>query len=556
MSAPAQSFSNLYNFSAVPSNAVGQNPSGLTLASNGQIYGTCVNGGTNEFGSLYTITTTGTASPLCSMSNNAAGDNPIAALAQGTNGLFYGLNQSAGSNQYGAIFDLSSAGTLTKLYSFTTLKYNSHTSLFTNADGAYPDCALALNTNNGNFYGTAGNATYYGGTNGYGTIFQVTHQGKVTVIYSFTNGTDGALPAAPLLVYTNGVLYGTTSAGGSNGYGTIFKLTAAGVVTPLYSFRGAADGSAPTAALIDGKDGYLYGACSAGGTNGSGSIFKVNTNGILTTLYAFTPGMNFNGTSGVANQYNADGIEPNVLVLGNDGNLYGTAHYGGVNGAGSVFELSRAGQFKVLYSFSYAADGGPNTDGANPTSLIQLTNGNFYGTTKDGGTNSFGTFFTIGLPPSITVQPTNQSIALHSNASFSLTASNALTYQWQFDGANLPTGTGSTLSVTNAQITNAGSYWAVVTGINGPTTSSVVTLSLTNVPVSFVNNASALQYSGGQFSIQLTNLTGQGAIIIESSTNLIQWTPIYTNPSAFGTALFIDPNAGNYPFQFYRATTP
>jgi hypothetical protein len=208
-----------------------------------------------------------------------------------------------------------------------------------------------------------------------------------------------------------------------------------------------------------------------------------------------------------------------------------------------------------LHSFNFS-QGAANADGANPTSLIQGANGNFYGTALQGGVNSNGTFFTLGLPPSITVQPTNQFIALHSNASFSLTASNAQGCQWQFDGANLPNATNYTLSITNAQITNAGSYQAIVTNLNGPTASTVVTLNLTNVPVSFESGPGALQYSGGQFSLVLTNLTGQGVIVIEASSNLTQWTPIYTNPAGFGAAQFIDSAAGNYPFRYYRATTP
>jgi hypothetical protein len=112
------------------------------------------------------------------------------------------------------------------------------------------------------------------------------------------------------------------------------------------------------------------------------------------------------------------------------------------------------------------------------------------------------------------------------------------------------------LTITNAQMTNAGSYQAIVTNLNGGTASTVVTLNLTNVPISFVTSPGAIQYSGGQFSLFLTNMTGQGAIVIETSSNLTHWTPIYTNPAGFGGAQFIDSAAGNYPFQYYRATTP
>jgi uncharacterized repeat protein (TIGR03803 family) len=546
----AQSFTVLYTFSGVEGNADGGNPSSLMLATNGEFYGTCVNQGLKGWGDIYQMTPTGTLTSVYSFTNQSPtpydGSYPYAGLAQGTNGLLYGLAQAGGTNGFGTIFDVTTSGRLTNLYSFTREKG----AKLTNADGATPSYALVLNSNNNNFYGTAEE----GGTNGFGTVFQVTQQGKVTVFYSFSNSVDGAIPQASLLLYTNGNLYGTAIAGGSNGNGTVFQLTALGHLTPIYSFTNGIDGAAPQGALIDGKDGQLYGTCSAGGANGSGTIFKITTNGVLTPLYSFSPGTNYSGTSGVDNQYNADGINPKGLLLGRDGDFYGVAYYGGLNGAGSVFQFTKSGALNVLYSFSYAGQG-PNSDGANPISLLQDTNGDLYGTAYNGGTNDFGTFFAIGFPPLITIQPTNQSIALYGNASFSLTATGAQGCQWQWDGADLPNATNDTLSIINAQIVDAGSYQAVLTNFNGATTSSVVTLSITNVPVSFLTTAGALSYGGGQFSMQLTDLTGQGAVVIEASTNLIEWTPIYTNASGFGAAPFIDSAAGNFPVRFYRATT-
>jgi uncharacterized repeat protein (TIGR03803 family) len=492
LAAPAQSFNVLYTFSGVDNNAVGGYPFSLMLSSNRTLYGTCVNGGANQWGAIYKMTPAGTPSAVYSFTDGTDGGDPHAGLTQGTNGLFYGMAQIGGTNGYGAIFDVSTSGTCAGLYSFANEK-GVH---LTNANGANPIYPLALNTNNNNFYGTVTDA----GTNGYGTVFQITHQGKVTVFYSFSNMVDGAAPEGPLMLYTNGILYGTAAGGGSNGDGTVFQVTAAGKVTSFYSFTNGSDGANPQGALIDGKDGHLYGTCAAGGTNGSGTIFKITTNGVLTPLYSFSPGTNFSGDPADPEyEYNADGINPNVLVLGSDGNFYGLAYYGGQNGSGSVFQFTRSGTLNVLHSFNYA-QGQPNADGANPTSLLQFTNGNFYGTAKDGGANGTGTFFTIGLPPGITTQPASQSIALHGNASFSLTASNAQSCQWQFNGNNLPNATNYTLSITNAHMTNAGSYQAIVTNLNGPTPSSVVTLNLTNVPVSFVSGPGAVQYSGGQFS--------------------------------------------------------
>ncbi len=553
LTASAQTFNVLYTFSGVEGNPDGANPSNLILANNGLFYGTCVNLGLEGWGDIYQLTPTGALTPMYSFTNHSPvpfdGSYPYAGLTQGTNGLLYGLAQSGGSNGTGTIFAVDTNGTFSSLYSFTALTRKTGTTpaVSTNADGATPKCALVLNTNDDNFYGTA----VQGGVNSYGTVFQVTHGGKVTVLYSFSNSVDGSSPQAALLLYTNGDFYGTAFSGGSNGYGTVFQVTAAGALTSLYSFTNGIDGAEPEGALIDGKDGLLYGTCSAGGMNGTGTIFKLTTNGVLTSLYSFSA-----GTSSFFGQFNTEGLSPNVLLLGNDGNFYGTTQFGTPGGDGSIFQFTRSGALNMLYAFSSDNDGGPNSDGGNPASLVQYHDGVFYGTALRGGANSAGTFFTLGLPPVITAQPTNQAVALYGNASFSLTANGALGCQWQLDGNAVPNATNETLSITNAQIADAGSYLAILTNFNGATTSSVVTLSITNAPVLFLTNIGDLQFGGGQFAMQLTNLTGQGAAVIEASTDLLQWTPIYTNPSGFGEAYINDSEAGNFPVRFYRAITP
>jgi uncharacterized repeat protein (TIGR03803 family) len=374
----------------------------------------------------------------------------------------------------------------------------------------------------------------------------------VTVLYSFSNSVDGAYPKAPLLQFTNGNLYGTTANGGSSGAGAVFQLTATGTVTPLYSFTNGADGSAPEAALIDGHDGSLYGTCTAGGLFGSGTIFKITTAGLLTPLYSFS------ATSPDAPYYNNDGSSPRTLVLGADGNFYGVAYEGGTNGSGAIFEFTQSGALTPLYSFNYLQFTGEvdvNSDGGEPLSLLQTSEGDFFGIAYAGGSSGFGTFFRIGLSPQITLQPGNQTVSLNSNASFSVTATGALAYQWQFDNANLNDATNATLDLTNVQVANAGYYDVILTNINGATTSSVVALGITNAPVSFVAEAGALSYAGGQTMLELTNFAGQGDVVIDASTDLIQWAPILTNSSGFGAMRFIDTDAGAYTNRFYRART-
>jgi uncharacterized repeat protein (TIGR03803 family) len=322
-------------------------------------------------------------------------------------------------------------------------------------------------------------------------------------------------------------------------------------VTPIYSFTNGIDGATPEAALIKGNDGKLYGTCTAGGTNGTGTIFRITTNGILTPLYSFT------AQASTYPYYNNDGASPRTLVLGADGNFYGVAYDGGQNGSGTVFQFTQGGVLNPLYSFNFVEDilEATNTDGAAPIELLQATDGNFYGTAYYGGTNGWGSFFRIGLPPQITAQPVSQAVALHGNASFTLAATGSSGCQWQFDNNNLPNATNYTLSLTNVQLTNAGYYQAILTNANGATPSAVVTLSVTNVPLAFATGGGALSFSGGQLSIVLTNLAGQGAIVIEASTDLMNWTPIFTNPPAFGSLDFTDPDGAAYAYRYYRALT-
>jgi uncharacterized repeat protein (TIGR03803 family) len=547
--APAQNFQVLYTFG---NGAIGESPAGLIAGTNGNFYGNAINGGSNDWGSIYQITTTGTTKPVYSFKDSFTtydGTNPESPLVQGTNGHFYGMAEAGGTNDSGTIFQVAATGGFTPLYSFTELKQKGTTGLVTNSDGASPISALVLSTN-GNFYGT----TPLGGVNSYGTLFELTHAGKMTVLYSFSNSIDGGSPKAALLEFTNGYLYGTTTTGGTSDFGTVFQATAAGKVIPIYSFTNGLDGAAPEAALVNGHDGSLYGTCTEGGANGTGTIFKITTNGLLTSLYSFSPPMYFPDSVVF---YNNDGGSPKTLLPGADGNFYGVAYDGGINGSGSIFEFNPTGGLTVLYAFNYSYDGlEADSDGANPISLLQTSDGSLYGIAYDGGTNTYGTFFLLGFPPQITLQPTNLSVALGANAAFTVAATGFTSCQWQFDNTNIPNATATNLSFTNVEIPDAGSYQVILTNLNGAVTSAVVTVTITNVPVSFAVGSGALQDSSGQFSLELTNLTGQGAIVIEASTDLVNWTPLYTNPPSFGALQFVDPNAGNFPNRFYRAILP
>jgi len=204
-----------------------------------------------------------------------------------------------------------------------------------------------------------------------------------TTLHNF-EGTDGYNPVRGLVQATNGDLYGTTSLGGANGYGTVFKITPSGTLTTLYNFcsqSGCADGAEPNTTLIQASNGDLYGTTLGGGTNSDGTVFKITLGGTLTTLYRFCLQSNC-----------ADGYSPEAgLVQASNGLLYGTTYYGGAHGDGTVFKITLSGTLTTLHAFD-SADGDNPSRGAG---LIQATNGNLYGITEYGGAFGLGTAFKI-----------------------------------------------------------------------------------------------------------------------------------------------------------------
>ena len=210
------------------------------------------------------------------------------------------------------------------------------------------------------------------------TVFPQTFQ----MLFSFAN-TNGAIPTG-LTPGDDGNFYGLTDSGGNTnlnsgyGYGTVFKLTTNGSLTTLVyldNTNGASSLAAPTAA----SNGIFYGTTYQGGdlnlnfSYGEGTVFRATTNGILTTL------VKFNSTN--------NGANPAGLTPGNDGNLYGTTQIGGGNGDGTIFQVTTNGSLTTLVNFHYAVTG------ADPTGLTLGNDGNFYGTTSKGGGHGYGTVF-------------------------------------------------------------------------------------------------------------------------------------------------------------------
>lgn len=367
-------------------NTDGYDPFGeLIQATDGNLFGTTYLGGANGLGSIFRITPNGTFTPLysfCAQSGCSDGEQPNAALLQASDGSLYGTTLSGGLG-YGTIFKITPAGKFSVFHSFDD----------TDGEGPYDSLIQA---SDGNLYGT----TRGGGANGDGTVFKITLGGTLTTLHSF-DCTDGCGPIGALVQAANGNLYGTTFSGGAYGAGTIFRVNPNGTLTSLYSFcsqSGCVDGSTPQTALTQASDGNLYGTTTYGGANGEGgTIFKITARG-LKTVYSFCsrPGC-------------ADGESPSYgsLIQATDGSLYGATASGGSYGYGTVFKITLGGKLSTLYSFCAQPS---CTDGEGPiTSLVQDTNGKFYGATATGGAFGYGTVFalSIGLGPFVETMPTS-----------------------------------------------------------------------------------------------------------------------------------------------------
>ena len=349
-------------------------PNALVQGPDGSFYGTAASGGTGGYGTVFKIAPDGTFMTLYSFTGGDDGAQPTAGLTLGRDGNFYGTTAGTIANMvfpaivlpiptppstgnlYGTVFQITPAGTLTTLHTFTG---GDDGGLVFNGLTAGPD---------GNFYGTTNSG---GAVGDYGTVFQITPGGTFTTLYSFPDGgIYGGDPGA-LALGSDGFLYGTTN-------NSVFKITPGGTFTTLYSVSD--DGyDGPFGSLVQGSDGNFYGVTSP---SSGGTVFQFTPAGALTTLHTFS---------------GPDGSAPEgPLALGRDGNLYGATQVGGpgyqastgYGGDGTLFQITPAGALTTLYDF----------DGAffpSPGVLAQGSDGSFYGTTQDGGAYGAGTIFRL-----------------------------------------------------------------------------------------------------------------------------------------------------------------
>lgn len=341
--------------------------SGVVQASDGTLYGTTYYGGAHGTGTIFCMDANGDNFRVLHSFRHDTGFHPYAGVIIGADGNLYGTTRGGGASNRGTIF----------AFNLRDMCYTVLRSLNRKREGEAPFAEL-MQGKDGYLYGTA----RFGGTHDKGVIFKMTPDGSdFKKLHTFCgNPTDGEEPSCALLQGKDGYLYGTTEYGGTKNKGTIFRIKPNGKEYQiLYAFRGFPNDAAfPLAGLIQSDDGALYGTAARGTPYDAGAVFKIYPDGTgYQILHAFR---------------GRDGVYPvSSLIFGKDGFLYGTAHEGGCHGMGVVFRLNADGSgFKLLHSFA------GNPDGECPlSSLYQAADGALYGTTREGGVSERGTVFKI-----------------------------------------------------------------------------------------------------------------------------------------------------------------
>jgi uncharacterized repeat protein (TIGR03803 family) len=364
---------------------------------------------------------------LYSFQCGADASYPESALALDTAGNLYGTAAGGGTYGDGAVYMVSAAGAETVLHSFAGSP----------DDGAFPTYGTPIRDLAGNLYGTTPN----GGPHNTGVVFKVAPDGTETVVHGFpAYPGDGNTPYAGLILDGAGNLYGTTEQGGHSergglSVGTVFEVTPSGVEKVVYEFGALRYGQLPLGGLVRDAAGNFYGTTYQGGSQDDGTVFRITPSGTESVLVSLIAGLNgenpffgllrdgagnlygsagFGGASNLGTVFELtaagearllhsfigvpDGNQPyGSLVRDNAGNLYGSTLYGGTGlcnegfdpGCGAIFKITPAGQESILYSF-----GGPPSDGEYPLAGLTIDrSGNLYGTTSSGGSYGCGTVF-------------------------------------------------------------------------------------------------------------------------------------------------------------------
>jgi uncharacterized repeat protein (TIGR03803 family) len=398
----AQVFTTLHSFTG---GSDGAHPyAGLILSGN-TLYGAADQGTSYGYGTVFKVNTDGTGFKVLESFNGVNNEAYPETSLLLSGSTLYGASGGPGTT-LGTLFAVNTNGTgFTTLHTFTTISAPD----YTNSDGGAVWGPLILSGNT--LYGAA----WGGGSGGVGTVFALNTNGTgLTNLHSFTATTppfnpfvtpsppytnsDGACPTDGLILSGN-TLYGTTSFGGSSGWGTVFAVNTDGMgFTTLYTFTGGSDGGWPRRAPLILSGNTLYGTTYEGGSgrgsSGKGTVFAVNTNGTgFTVLHSFF------GSS--------DGANPFAGLTLSGNTLYGMANLGGSRGMGTLFAVNTDGTgFTNLYNFN------GSRDGANPYGGLILSGNTLYGTAYGGGSSGNGTVFSLSFPPQLTIIPSETNLIL------------------------------------------------------------------------------------------------------------------------------------------------
>ncbi len=343
----------------------------LIKGSDGNFYGVSLSGGTNGAGCVIRVQTNGTITTLAELPESSwYWPHYSGLLAEGPDGAFYGVTSDGGSSRYGSIFRVTTNGELATLFEFTCEECDG--TCCDLPSGGLPLSGLQMGAD-GLLYGT----TTLGGEWGYGTLFRVSTNGTLTTLWSF-DADQGMWPDTPLAKADDGAFWGVTSQGGNDNIGTAFRFGKDGTFTHLASFSCPREGAGPTASLLLATNGLLYGTTPTGGSNNCGTVFWVTTNGAV----SFLPFSSMQTNRGCGPQ--------GKLIQAYDGFLYGTTLRGGWANCGTVFRLSCDGEMTTLVPFDA-------TNCCNPyAGLVQAADGALYGT-ANGSSSTFGAVFRVTL---------------------------------------------------------------------------------------------------------------------------------------------------------------
>lgn len=418
-----------------PSDDGGKPQASLLYASNGKLYGTTEFGGSYDMGILFsTDLTTGAVTKLVDF-DGSNGAQPKGGLVEHPNGKIYGTTYVGGLLDKGCIFEFDTASnTLINVQDLS------------NTTGANPTGAPIV-ANTGNLFLT----TSLSGPSNFGSLLEYNPINDLLFTrHAFTNtGNDGTFPNGAPFQAANGVIYGMTNSGGTSNYGTIYSYNPLNnIYTKLQDFLGNSNGRNPGLSTLEELNGRLIGTTTIGGSNNGGAVIDYNYTANTLTAYSFTASL-------------VQGYKPFGIRRSNNGNFYGVSELAGANNTGTIFEFnSTTNAINGKYSFATDVDG---KDFGDVLSLV--------GCDK----------------PTITVQPQNIQTCPGSNVDFTFTANGAnLRYQWYKKGIILANDTNTTLSFTNINLTDTGSYHCVVKNACGQVLTKFVKVSVQNVPVATI----------------------------------------------------------------------